>query len=61
MSVHRTIGPLVWGVGWGGGGGGGGGFDDVIVSDRFRSENFLNPEQSDLGLHCLPRPIFPKT
>ena len=35
--------------GGGGGGGGGGGVgragsDDVIVSDRFRSENFLNPD-----------------
>ena len=29
--------------GGGGGGGGGGWSDDVIVSDRFRSENFLNP------------------
>ena len=23
--------------------------------------NSVDPDQSDLGLHCLPRPAFPKT
>ena len=32
-----------FGGGGGGGGGGGQGSDDVIVSDRFSSENFSNP------------------
>ena len=38
------------GRGGGGGGGGGGGSDNFIVSDRFRSENFLNPGCGDIRL-----------
>ena len=40
---------LVKDIGFRFGGTGGGGYDDVIASDRFRSENLLNPDWIYIG------------
>ena len=34
---------------------------DLPQKDANGIANSEDPEQSDLGLHCLPRPICPKT
>ena len=32
-----------------------------VEQDAERLANSVDPDQSDLGLHCLPRPVCPKT
>ena len=33
----------------------------MLLNDADGIANNVDPDQSDLGLHCLPRPVCPKT